>query len=188
LQELAGSTNTNIRFPARAMLTLLDQSQSPISRNPSFEQTDGQWPAEWSRWIKFGTGTKSADPAAAHSGEQGVLCRGMKRGGPHQTVDITPGCYAAMAYVRVPRSVAGEATISLQMTPLDEQGQNLPAPGLTTTVPAVAGDWTRLAVAGEIPATIDNKPVKRVRLIVIVDGFQPDEEVYIDDVAMCRIE
>ena len=73
------------------------------------------------------------------------------------------------------------------MTPLDEGGQNLPG-ALSTTMRATACDWTRLAVAGEIPAEIGGKPARSVRLIVIVDGFEPDEEVHLDDVAMYRIE
>jgi hypothetical protein len=130
-------------------------------------------------------GTKSVSPEAAHTGQQGVVCKGIKRGGPHQNVSITPGRYAATAFVRVPQAPQGNATISLQLTPLDDKGQNLPSLG--TTLRATACDWTRMAVAGEIPAESGGKPVKRVRLIVIVDGFEPGEEVHVDDVAMFKI-
>ncbi len=132
-------------------------------------------------------GTEEVSPDAAHTGRQGVVCKGMKRGGPNQAVEITPGRYAAVAFVRVPQAPKGSATITLDMTPLDENGQNLPG-AISTTMRAAACDWTRLAVAGDLPAQIGGKPAKSVRLIVIVDGFAPDEEVHLDDVAMFRIE
>jgi hypothetical protein len=79
----------------------------------------------------------------------------------------------------------GNATITVSITPLDATNANLPA--VSTTVRASAGDWTRVAAAGEIPAEIDGKPVKSLRLIVIVDGFEPDEDVHLDDLAMFKI-
>ncbi len=53
---------------------------------------------------------------------------------------------------------------------------------------AKAGDWTRVAAAGEIPAEIDGKPVKSLRLIIVVDGFAPDEEIHFDDLTIFRLE
>jgi len=184
--ELAESPVAPVALQAKTMLLLTDETSKPLSRNPSFEQAEGKWPSEWSRWIKTDAGTKTASPQAARTGRLGVLCKGMARGGPHQTLDVVPGRYAAIAHVRVPQEPQGNATVSVQMTPLDEKGQNLPAIG--TTVRAAACDWTRIAAAGEIPAAIDGKAVQRVRLIVIVDGFEPDEEIHLDDVAMYRIE
>ena len=76
--------------------------------------------------------------------------------------------------------------MTLSMTPVGPSGENLPA--LSTTVRAVKGGWTRIATAGDLPAKIGGKRVERVRLIVVVDGFEPDEEIHLDDVAMFPIE
>ena len=187
VRELAASETPSVALSAKTMLVLADASTEPVSQNPSFEDPEGRWPQGWSRWVKWGVGTKDASPDAAHTGKLGVVCKGMKRGGPNQAVEITPGRYAATAFVRVPQAPKGSATITLDMTPLDENGQNLPG-AISTTMRAATCDWTRLAVAGEIPAEIGGKPAKRVRLIVIVDGFEPGEEVHLDDVAMYRIE
>ena len=184
LVRLANS-ESSARLPAQAMLTMLQETSSPVCKNPSFEDAEGSWPADWSRWIKWGTGTMEAGAKAAHSGKSGIVCRGVRRGGPHQTVDAPPGTYGAMALVRVSGSPPAEATVSLNMTPLDKAGANLAS--ISTTLPAVAGDWTRIATAGEIPA-VDGSPTTRVRLIVIVDGLGPEDEVHIDDVAMFRVE
>ncbi len=186
-RELAASPTAPVALAAKTMLVLAEGSAKPVSKNPSFEDPEGRWPREWSPWVKWGVGTKGVAPEAAYDGKQGVVCTGIKRGGPHQRVEITPGRYAATAQVRVPQAPEGSATITLDVTPLDEAGQNLPG-ALATTMRATVCDWTRLAVAGPIPAEIDGKRVAAVRLIVIVDGFEPGEEVHLDDVAMFRIE
>ncbi|MHC4400637.1 MAG: DUF4838 domain-containing protein [Planctomycetota bacterium] len=183
--ELAGSPLPAVSLQAKTMLVVADESSPPLSANPSFEDPNGKWPGSWSTWVKWGIGTKTVSPAAARTGKQGVLCRGMKRGGPHQTVEVTPGRYAATACVRVPQPPKSGATITLSITPLDQNGQNLPS--LSSTLEAKAGDWTRMAACGEIPARLAGHEVKRVRLIVVVDGFEPNEEVHIDDVALYRI-
>jgi len=186
LRELAGSASEAVSLQAKTMLLVIDGTSKPLSKNPSFEDPQGRWPAAWDSWVKWGVGTQTASPKAAHTGKLGVLCRGMKRGGPNQTVQVAPGRYAAVAMLRVPQPPKGNATVSLQMTPRNQRGENLP--GHATTIRAKACGWTRIAVAGEIPARIKNDPVKSVMLIIVVDGFEPDEEVHIDDVAMFKIE
>lgn len=185
LAELAQSPGA-ASLPAQTMLIMLDNQSKPISKNPSFEPASGKWPGDWSHWVKWGVGSMSVSPEAAHSGKVGVLCQGMKRGGPFQTLDFTPGRYAALCMVRVPKAPQGNATVTVSLTPLDEKNANLPA--VSTTVRAKAGDWTRVAAAGEIPAEIGGKPVHALRLIVVVDGFAPDEEVHLDDFAIYKLD
>ncbi len=186
LVELAASPVEAVSLPAKTMLQLLDKTAKPCSKNPSFEDPKGRWPADWSPWVKWSTGRLTASPAAARTGKQGVLSKGMKRGGPNQLVAITPGRYAAVAFVRVPQAPKGSATISLNITLRDEKGTNLTTIGTTTA--ASACDWTRMAVAGSVPKEVRGKAVKNAMLIIVVDGFGADEEVHIDDVSMFRIE
>ncbi len=186
LGELADSSVEGVSLPAKTMLLLLDKTAKPCSQNPSFEDPKGRWPADWSPWVKWSTGRLTASPEAARTGKQGVLSKGMKRGGPNQIVAVTPGRYAAIAYVRVPQAPKGSATISLNITLRDEKGTNLTTIGTLTA--ASARDWTRIAVAGSVPKEVRGKAVKNAMLIVVVDGFAPDEEVHIDDVSMFRIE
>ena len=186
LRELSASSCETVRLQAETMLQMVDGKSSPVSQNPSFEDPQGRWPKAWSPWIKWGIGKKTASPKAARTGALGVLCTGMKRGGPHQTVAVTPGRYAAVAFVRVPQDPKGSATVSVQMTPLGEKGQNLPT--LAGTVRAKAGDWRAIAIAGEIPAKVKGESVSKVRLIVLIDGFEPGEEVHIDDCMMLKLK
>lgn len=186
LEELAASGTDDARLQAKAVMLIAGDRIQPISANPSFEDPDGRWPKEWSRWIKWGVGEKRVDAKAAHAGKLGVVCRGMKRGGPHQTLAVEPGYYAAVGYFRTPETPKGDATITIDMTPLDDSGANLPS--ISYTVRATSNRWSPVAVAGRIPAAIGGKPVERVRLIVIVDGFAPGEEVHLDDIAMYRVD
>jgi hypothetical protein len=186
LTELAASKLPEVSIPARTMLTLANSTAKSIVENPSFEAPQRRWPSQWSPWVKWGTGTMKADPKAAHSGDQGVLLTGVKRGGPNQSIPVVPGRYASVAYVRVPQQPAGSATITLSMTPMDENGHNLTA--ISTTIKAQACDWTRIAAAGELPEVIDGKKVKTVRLIIVIDGLEPGEEIHVDDMAMFKIQ
>ncbi len=170
---------------ARAMLKLASGNVKPVSQCPSFEDAQGRWPAVWSRWVRD-VGTIRADTAAAADGRQGVVCRGVRRGGPHQQVAVTPGRYAAMVQMRVPKAYRGNVTVTLVMTPLDEKGKNLA--DLSTCIHAAPCDWTRLVVADQLPAEIRKQKVTRVRLIVFVDGLAPDEEVQFDNLALYRLE
>jgi hypothetical protein len=170
---------------ARAILTLADGKVKPVSQCPSFEDPHGGWPAAWSRWVRD-VGTIQANAQAAAEGRQGVTCRGVRRGGPHQQVAVTPGRYAAMVQMRVPKPYRGPVTVTLAMTPLDAKGQNLA--DLSTSVPAAPCAWTRLVIADQLPAEIRQQPVARVRLIVFVDGLEPDEEIQFDNLALYRLE
>ena len=187
LAKLAASPHQAVSLTAKTMLKLADKAATPVSKNPSFESPKGGWPNDWSPWVKWGIGTKTVSPKAARTGKQGVLCTGMKRGGPHQNVPVTPGQYAAVAFVRVPKPTKGEATVTLNFTLLDANGNNLPG-GPSNQVRVPPGEWKQIAIAGAVPADSGGKPVKSARLIVIVNGFEPGEEVHIDDVAMYRID
>ena len=187
LRRIAASSDSLLATHAKLMLMLIEKEDKPFSLSPSFEHPEGKWPSSWSPWVKWGIGSMTQSPAAARTGTQGVLCKGMKRGGPNQTVPVTPGRYAAVAFVRVPRQPKGDATITLGMTLRNEKGQNLPN-SPTTVIRAAACDWTPVATAGDVPAKVGKDEVKKVLLIVIVNGFEPDEEVHLDDVAMFRLE
>ena len=70
---------------------------------------------------------------------------------------------------------------------VDEDGENLSS-GFSTSARAAPGEWRRLFVSGAIPAAVGGRAVRRIRLIVIVDGFEPGEEAHIDDVALYRVD
>jgi len=136
--------------------------------------------------VKFETGSMARTDEVAHEGSFSVLCNGMKRGGPVQVQPITPGKYALICFVYVPEGQAAGGTAELSMTLRDGEGNNLTSPA-TKIVPA-AGRWTAMAIADTVPERIGDAEVKMVLPILIVDGFQPDQKLYIDDVMLCKLE
>ncbi len=124
----------------------------------------------------------------AHSGEYSLLCDAMLRGGPVQTLAAPrPGRYVAIAWVHAPAGQASPGTVELALTPLDEQGRNLPGYSSGHIQPQ-AGRWTLVTLGMELPETISGNRVARVRLIPIVDGFQAGGQIFLDDVGLHRIE
>ena len=188
LRQLAATAGSRLRDHARLMLVMIEKEREPFSRNPSCEHPEDKWPTYWNPWVKWGIGSMEHSPEAAHTGRQGILCKGMKRGGPHQSLPITPGRYGAVAFVRVPQEPKGGATITLSMTLRSKAGQNLRAVTPSTQIRAGKCDWMPIAVAGDVPARAGKDEVTTVLLIVVVDGFEPGEEVHIDDVTMFRLE
>jgi hypothetical protein len=187
LRRLAESPEPSAQLQATAMLAVIDPAATPISQNSSFEELKGRWPVAWRPWINDRAGSLTAVAEAAHRGRIGILCKGIKRGGPYQDLPAAPGRYAATALIRVPRPPHDKATITLSVTPIDEKGKNLGS--LATTVRATRCDWTRIAVAGTVPLEGGQADrVRKLRLVVIVDGFQPGDEVHVDDVALYRIK
>ena len=187
LQRLARSQEPAAQMQAKAMLAVIDPAAAPVSQDPSFETLKSRWPVAWRPWINDRTGSLTALPEAAHRGKIGILCKGIKRGGPYQDLPAAAGRYAATAFLRVPLAPQGKATITLSVTPIDENGKNMGS--LSTTIRATRCDWTRIAVAGAVPPEAGKADrVKKLRLVVIVDGLEPSDEVHVDDVALYKIE
>ncbi len=193
VQELAAQAEADlVREQAALLLALADGTIELVSANPSFEEGSGEQALDWSYWRKpdegpdkpLGRMLRSRD--AAHTGEYGLLCDAMLRGGPVQTLATPgPGRYVAAAWVSAPTGQTSAGTVELTLTPLDEKGRNLPGYSSGPVQPQ-AGRWTLLTVGVNLPESIGGSKVVRVRLIPIVDGFQDGGHVIIDDVGLKR--
>lgn len=112
----------------------------------------------------------------------------MLRGGPVQTLAAPgPGRCVAIAWVHAPAGQSSSGTVELTLTPLDEQGRNLPGYSSGPIQPQ-AGCWTLVALGVSLPEVVGGSKVARVRLIPIVDGFQSGGQVAFDDVGLHRME
>ncbi len=187
VRELAESSPSEaVREQADLMLALVEQRLEPMTENASFEAGEGQAADDWSWWVKFGTGSMARTDEQAHTGSFSVVCDGMRRGGPVQVLPVAPGKYALLCFVYVPEGQTAGGTAELSMTLRDEEGTNLPSPA-TKIVPR-PGRWTAMAIAHAVPEKIGETEVKQVLPILIVDGFAPEEKLYIDDLIFCRLE
>ncbi|NOZ19854.1 MAG: DUF4838 domain-containing protein [Planctomycetes bacterium] len=186
LEQLAAKSKSDrVRSHVSAMLQMVDGTAKNLLANSSFEEGKGAGATGWSPWVKWGVGSMRRSDGAAHTGKFSMLCDGMKRGGPHQTLDIQPGRYGAVCFVRTPDGQKPSGTATLGIMPVDGEGKNIT--NYNVTITPVPGKWTAIANSMEIPATIRDRKVAKLRVILIVDGFQPGDKVYIDDMSLLRL-
>jgi hypothetical protein len=195
VQQLASDAESAlVREQAALMLALADGNMQRVSKNPSFEEGSGEQATGWSYWRKPDVppekpvGRMLRSQTVAHTGESSLLCDAMLRGGPVQTM-ATPGAgrHVVIAWIYAPPGQTSAGTVELSLTPLDEQGRNLPGYSSGPIQPQ-AGRWTMVTVGVNLPESIGNSRVDRVRLIPIVDGFQDGGQVLLDDVGLYRLE
>lgn len=193
--ELAETSESHhVRDQASLMLAIVDGNIRPVSENPSFEEGDGNGSAHWSYWVKpdpvtkKGVGRMLRSTDRAHDGRHSLLCDGMYRGGPVNTVrPLVPGKYCAFAwvYVEMPEGTECKGTCELAVTPRSDDGQNLP--GFSTKISPPPGKWTLIVAGGRIDEQINGKRVTHALIIPIVDGFRDGGKVYWDEVALYRV-
>ncbi len=88
-------------------------------------------------------------------------------------------------FVYVPEGQVSKGTAELSLTLRDGSGNNLPSQS-TQVVPA-PGRWTALGVAAGVPESVGGTPVTTLMPILIVNGFESGEKIYIDDLALYRL-
>ena len=187
LAAMARDADTDlVREHAGLMLGVADGQGKVLSTNPGFEAGTDPNANGWGRWVKGGTGSIARTALAIRTGEAGMRCTGVARGGPHQNVDVTAGRHAAVAFVRCPKPLAAGATVTLSVIPRDAENRNLAGELRTSLCPA-PGRWIAMAVAGEVPAEVGGTKVAKVLLIVTVDGLAPADVVDVDDVCLYRL-
>ena len=187
LVQIAGSDEpAMLAAQARLMLTLLDNKQQPINANSSFEAGDDNGAEGWSLWVKWETGTLRRTSELAHTGTHSIISDGMKRGGPNTTLPAEPGTYGLVCFVYVPEGQTSKGTAEISLTLRDAKGNNLPSQ--STQIVPVAGQWNAMGVAATVPQAIGGTPVTTLMPILIVNGFEPGEKCYIDDLALYRLE
>ncbi|MFW6169462.1 MAG: hypothetical protein ACODAD_03155 [Planctomycetota bacterium] len=189
-QRVAELTETSefktVRQNAELLLKVASGEAEPLNANPSFEKGE-DWATGWNKWIKYGEGTNHRTTEIARTGEASLCFDGMKRGGPHQTLQLEPGEYAITAFVYVPEGQETMGTVAVQATPRDEGESNLPG-GISSQLVPARGRWQPIAAVGKIPARIGGKEVASVLFLPIVDGWDPDGKVYIDDLSIVRLD
>ncbi len=175
-----------VRQNAELLLRVATGEAEPLNVNASFEEGD-DWPTGWNPWVKFGIGENYRSTDVAHTGEASLCFDGMKRGGPTQILNLEPGKYAMTAFVYVPEDIETIGTVAVMATPRDEAGSNL-AGGFSSEIIPTKGRWQPIAAAGEITAQVGGKDVANVMFLPLVDGWDPDGKVYIDDLSIVRLD
>ncbi|NLO06569.1 MAG: DUF4838 domain-containing protein [candidate division WS1 bacterium] len=186
VQDLAAnSPHELVRQNASLLLKVAGGTAEPLNANPGFEE-GGEWATGWSKWIA-NSGLNYRTTEIAHSGEASLCVDGMDRGGPNQSLPLTPGDYAATAFVYVPEGQQTMGTVGVMIIPRDETNTNLPG-AISSEIVPVQGRWQAIAAAGTLPAEIGGKKVTHALVLPLVDGWDPDGKIYIDDFSVIRLD
>ena len=160
-----------------------------ITENASFEEDNA---SGWIRWLKpeeRPVGKMIICKDVAHSGKVSMLCDGMLRGAPCQTVDLIPpanGSYCALVWSYIPLEQdinLGHAEIKIEL--LEGSGKVY----LTFTKPIypIPGEWVPTVCGIDIPKS-KITPAK-IRLLLIVNDFQQGcGKIYFDDAGIYKIK
>jgi hypothetical protein len=184
LQNLANSSNATAKEQAKLVLEAAKGTVQLVSQNPSFEDgTNG-----WVIWDKFNEppgyhkGIWTVSTAVSKSGTNSLQVKGLERGAPLQSIPYIAGSYFAVAHCFVPKDgITSKAKASIVVQSL---GQSLQLPSLNIVLQP--GAWTKVVVPFKLPPS--SVPNAKIRLMVLLDGFHPDAEIYLDDVGIYRFE
>jgi hypothetical protein len=180
MTQIANGTDAVAAKQAQWILKVAAGNPTLASANPSFEDgTKG-----WDIWDKstessdYQKGNFTVSTMKAQSGTHSLLVKGLGRGALMQSIPYVAGSYFATVHCYIPQN-AKAGTISLQLT---APGTILPS----SNIPLQPGQWTSFTLPFTLPATKAENA--QVRLMLLMDGFAPDSEIYIDDAGIYKAE
>ena len=184
VKDLAQNAESQlIRDQANTMLSLTSGSLQNLAINSSCEKPDG-----WMLWVKWNTGKMTYTNKLSHAGKRSILCDGVKRGGPVQTVkNYKPGRYVAICFVYTPEGQESSGTIQLSLTARDKKQRAVYNCNWSTKIVPVPGQWQAVTVGGNVPAQYRGKDITSLKLSAIVNGFKQNDKIYIDDIGLFRL-
>ena len=182
IREIADHSPTSVlNDGAKALLSVADENNR-VSHNPSFEGSLNPWKF----WVKWGIGNMQRVTSEGRTGTCAILCEGMKRGGPHQSIELTPGKYTAVGYVKALTGQKASGTAEVQVVLLDANGKNLKIFSSKQIYP-LDNIWTAIGITFDLPDSYGGKDVRKVRLMMLINGFKESDKVLIDDLALYRV-
>jgi len=183
IEQLAQSTDSTTKQQATLILKTVNGKSALVSSNASFEE--GQ--KSWNIWDKnaeadsFHKGIWTISTDVAHSGTHSFLIQGLGRGAPMQNIPYAPGTYFARAYCYVPQG-SKMGTASLTLSVLGNSKIKLPS----SNIPLQAGAWSSIVIPFQLTED-KTHTATNVRLLLLLDGFEPDGKIYIDDVGIYKV-
>ncbi|MBP1993061.1 DUF4838 domain-containing protein [Paenibacillus eucommiae] len=159
----------------------VENPKTPINVNSSFETAGATLETSdyWGYWIFQEDGMIQRSTDAKKSEAYGLKATGIGIiGGIFQSVTVQSGVYGMSASYYSPEGSTGSGTIRLQLDLYDAEnnfvGEIKPAAKL---ISSSAGGWSEIEWVGEIPAG-----VSRVNMSVLLEAFDAEQEIYLDDV------
>lgn len=180
--DSTGSSIQAIRDFSTLALQLVAGTASQLMANPSFETASGAGAANWGLWVSS-TGSLVRTTAQKRTGTASIVAHLLVRGGPAQSVPVSLGLFAARTYVFAPSGSQWNGTVQFALNLFDANNVQIGAPrGEAIPVAPLAGSWKAVDGMFDIPAAISGKTVVEAQVVVILDNFGADPDVYLDDV------
>ncbi|MBP1996122.1 DUF4838 domain-containing protein [Paenibacillus eucommiae] len=159
-------------------------------QNPSFATGTGTEAPPW-ELLNRSTANRFVERSeyTGFSDSVSMKVYGEGWGGPSQVIDVEPGLFSTSFRYHIPLGTNSDGNIQWGIDLLNEQGTWLNYNSVRSPVVDLAdaeGAWLEAHLYGEIPDTINGEPVRKARLIVLVDNNAPIE-LYIDDVEFYSI-
>ncbi|RAV17885.1 DUF4838 domain-containing protein [Paenibacillus contaminans] len=146
-----------------------------LNNNSSFE-LGGDVPQSWSPWYESNTVYKRSTDYS-HSGTSSMMISTLRRGGPHQVVNVNPGMMASRVHYFTPEGTQTNATIQITFNLRDASNKQIGTlVSGTKKVGATAGTWSSVDFLTDIP-----EGVKSVQMIVLLNQVEPETKLYLDD-------
>jgi hypothetical protein len=188
-QATPGRNNTAMRSmmltdttsSGRLMSRLISARTAQVGKNASFESDM----SNWNNWLSYpNQGTFTISTVVSKTGKKSMLVTGIKRGGPTQSIPYVAGSYYGTASCYIPSDYKG-GTAMLTLQSIDKSGKvmNITPALPNIRIPLTPGQWSTVKAPFELT---DNPQAGTLRIIVTLDGFDPDGKIYLDDVAVYK--
>ncbi|WP_084469824.1 DUF4838 domain-containing protein [Jiangella gansuensis] len=177
--DSTSAPNAEVRNFSALALQLTAGSATQRLANSSYETVTSGGVANWSLWVKT-TGTLTRTTSHAHTGAAALKVGQLARGGPVQVVPAQAGLLVTRLNLQAPAGIwRGTVTFSLNLQ--DASGIQI---GTLNNPPfnvAPDPDWQTLDAIFIVPATAGGKTVAKAQVMAILNGFEADPDLYIDD-------
>jgi hypothetical protein len=185
LQDRASSSDaTQFTEFVQMALGAATGALSSLTVNPSFEAgADGAAPP-WFLWVAD-NGELLRSTAQARSGNASVAAHALGRGGPAQTFAVKPGLLASRAYFLAPAGGTYAGTLQFDLNLQNSAGAQLGVlRGKIIPVQPQVGQWFTVDSLDTIPETVNGQTVAKAQYVLILNGFDNDPDVYVDDIVV----
>ncbi|MBP1993822.1 DUF4838 domain-containing protein [Paenibacillus eucommiae] len=163
-----------------------------LVQNPSFESGNETQFSSWMQWVVDPSiQTIERTSTVARTGDHSIVHTGVDAGGgPFQDITLTPGRYKEVLYYYVPLESSAEGKIEIINYVMDpDWGTNI---GGSISPPAefglIKGRWEKFEHIFEIKPEYNGIISRNLRMAISISGLKPGEQLYIDDVALYKLE
>ncbi|MBP1988542.1 DUF4838 domain-containing protein [Paenibacillus eucommiae] len=162
-------------------------AQAPLNLNGSFE-IGYAGVGETAPWMYWSAAMKRSNEQV-RSGSFSLKATGSAQGWLVQEIAMTQyGQHDLSAYLYFPQGMQtnGSARLFINLLGTDDAVLGTPVSGSVLSSDS-NGSWVKLNLSTDIPAAIDGRPVRKIRIGVDLNGFAAQEAVYIDDVQLIKV-